>query len=240
MIVLVTGGSSGLGEAITRRLAQDAGNTVYFTYNSSATNAQKISADHANAVSIKCNFKDTSEVEALKNRITELNIDVLVNNAYAGSFLKSHFQKIPVQDFAVEFNENIIPTIALTQAAITLFRKKKSGKIITILTSALLNTPPNGSSIYVANKAYLLQLAKVWATENGKFGITSNTVSPAFMQTTFTGDTDERVIEQMVEGHPLRRLLSTDEVAETVYFLSSATNQMNGVDIVINAASNIK
>jgi NAD(P)-dependent dehydrogenase (short-subunit alcohol dehydrogenase family) len=240
MIVLVTGGSSGLGEAITRRMAQDAGNTVYFTYNSSAANAQKISIDFPNAVAIKCNFKDVGEVDDLKSRIFGLNIDVLVNNAYAGSFLKTHFQKIPAEDFAIEFKENIIPTIIITQAAIMLFRKKKCGKIITILTSALVNTPPNGSSIYVANKAYLLQLSKVWATENAKFNIASNTISPAFMQTGFTDDTDERIIEQMKEAHPLKQLLTTNEAAQTVHFLASATNQMSGIDIVINAATNMK
>jgi 3-oxoacyl-[acyl-carrier protein] reductase len=240
MIVLITGGSSGLGEAITRKFAADASNTVYFTYYQSAANAQKISADHPNAIAIKCNIKDDADVTALKEQMAQFNPDVLVNNAYTGAFMKNHFHKTPAEDFLTDFKNNIIPTIALTQAAITGFRKKKSGKIITILTSALVNVAPAGAAAYVANKAYLAQMAKVWASENAKYHITSNTVSPSFMATSFTKDTDERIIDQMTQDHPLKQLLTTAEVADSVYFLANATEHLNGIDIVINAATSLK
>ena len=67
--------------------------------------------------------------------------------------------------------KTLIPTILITQSVLNDFRKKKKGKIITILTSFLLNTPPIGASTYVANKAYLGSLVKSWATENIKFNI---------------------------------------------------------------------
>jgi len=99
----------------------------------------------------------------------------------------------------------------------------------------LLNTPPIGSAVYVANKAYLEKLTKVWASENAKFNISSNSVSPSFMQTNLTAGIDERVVEQIKENHPLKNLLTVDEVAETVSFLVNASNQINGIDIIINA-----
>ena len=133
-----------------------------------------------------------------------------------------------------------MPTISITQAAIGVFRKKKFGKIITILTSALTNTPPIGSSVYIANKAYLQQLTKVWANENIKFNITSNSVSPAFMLTKLTNSTDERIVEQITNNHPLKQLLTTDEVADSVIFLVNSTQQLNGIDLLINAGLNIK
>jgi len=240
MIILITGGSSGLGEAITRTLAHNTGNTVYFTYNSSAEKAKQIETDLPNTVAIKCNFSVIAEVEALAGQIAEIKPDVLVNNAYTGSFMKAYFHKTPAEDFLTGFQQNIVPTMAITQAAINVFRKKKSGKVITVLTSALINVPPAGASIYVANKAYLQQMAKVWASENNKYGISSNTISPSFMLTTFTGDTDERIVEQMTENHPLKKLLTTTEVAETVLYLVGASAQVNGIDIAINAATSIK
>lgn len=240
MNILITGGASGLGEAITRKLANDNTNTVYFTYYNSSSNVKKIESEFQNTKGIKCNFKDLEEVNLLKDKIEQLDLDLLINNVYSGEAIKTYFHKIDSDEFLTEFNQNIIPTVLLTQAAITCFRKKKKGKIISILTSFLLNTPPVGSSIYVANKAYLGSLVKSWATENGKFNIVSNSISPSFMLTNFTRDVDERIIEQMKESHPLKKLLTIDEVAETVSFLSNSSHHVNGIDIPINAGVNIK
>jgi 3-oxoacyl-[acyl-carrier protein] reductase len=240
MNILVTGGASGLGEAITRILAKDLNNTVYFTYSNSEANAQKIALEFSNTISVKCDFKNSSEVQFLVNKIDDLKLDVLINNAYSGTPITTYFHKIPADTFSSEFMFNIMPTILITQSAITSFRKKKKGKVITILTSFLLNTPPLGSSGYVANKAYLGSLVKSWATENSKFNITSNSISPSFMQTNLTLDVDERVIEQIVNDHPLKKILTVEEVAESVLFLTNASSHINGVDIVLNAGTNIK
>ncbi len=240
MNVLITGGSSGLGEAITRILAKDPNNQVYFTYNSSLSNVEKLEYELKNTKGIKCNFKNLDEVNLVSEQIKDLDLDVFINNAYVGEPIKTYFHKISTDVFSNEFNETIIPTIILTQAAINSFRKKKKGKIITILTSMLLNAPLIGSSIYVANKAYLESLVKSWASENLKFNITSNSVSPSFMLTNFTRDTDERILQQMNDNHPLKKILTTREVAETVLFLTQATQQINGVDILLNSGVNIK
>jgi len=238
MNILITGGASGLGEAITRILARDSKNIVYFTYASSELNAKKIESVFSNAVSIKCDFRDTESIISLTDRISQIDLDILINNAYSGKPIDTYFHKINKDDFSIEFMFNTIPTILITQAAIIHFRKKKKGKIITILTSFLLNYPPIGSSNYVANKAYLASLVKSWSNENSKFNITSNSVSPSFMQTRFTSEVDERIIEQMISNHPLKKLLTVEEVAETVLFLTKASSQINGVDITINSGTN--
>lgn len=239
MIIFITGGASGLGEAITRKIASGNAHKVYFTYCNSESNAKKIELDFPNAFSLKCDFRDENEVKAMTEKIAELNIDVLVNNAYSGKFIDTYFHKSNPNAFEDEFKINIVPTIKITQAAINFFRKKKYGKIVTILTSALLNTPPVGASVYVASKAYLEQLTKVWATENIKFNITSNSISPSLMLTQLTGGMDERVIEQIVENHPLKKLLTPDEAAESVAFLINSGQQINGLNIVLNAGTNL-
>jgi NAD(P)-dependent dehydrogenase (short-subunit alcohol dehydrogenase family) len=240
MNILITGGASGLGEAITRILAKDTNNKVYFTYSNSELNARKIESDFSNAYSIKCDFKDSESLKSLTSKIEIFELDVLINNAFSGDFLKSHFQKILPNDFLIDFKDNLIPVIEITQETIKSFRKKKSGKIITVLSSALIDLPPIGSSVYVANKAYLEKLTKVWATENVKYNITSNSISPSFMLTKLTSGVDNRIIAQMIDNHPLKKLLTVEEVAETVLFLTNASSQINGIDVVMNSGTNIK
>jgi 3-oxoacyl-[acyl-carrier protein] reductase len=239
MNILITGGASGLGEAITRKLAKNKENIIYFTYSKSEEKASILTSEFTNTISVKCDFKNEEDLERLLSDIPKFNLDVLVNNAYTGSFLTTYFHKIDLINFENEFLNDVIPTIRITQSVISEFRKKKSGKIITVLTSALLNTPPIGSSIYLANKSCLEEMTKVWAIENGRFNITSNSISPSMMETGITQSIDERIIDQLKGNHPLKRFVSTDEVADSVDYLTTVSTHMNGVNIVINSAVNI-
>lgn len=238
MKILVTGGASGLGKSITQLLAKK-NITVYFTYSKSATEAKELEREYKNTTAIKCDFSDEQTVKNLAVKIAALDLDAIIHNAYSGEYLKTHFHKIATDDFLNDFRINVMPVIELTQAAINSFRKKKSGKIITVLSSALVDVPPIGSAVYTANKAYLQKLTQVWANENAKFNITSNSVSPAFMETAMTASTDERIKEQIIESNPQKRLLTTEEVANAIHFLVNDTTQINGKDFVINAGDRL-
>lgn len=238
MKILVTGGASGLGQAITRKLASDGKNTIFFTFNSSKQNAEDIERKFSNTKAI---FVDFSSEESLNNLLALIEIekpDVLINNALS-KFRKTHFHKLPISSFKEYFILNIAPVLAITSKFISESRKRKSGKIITILTAGLVNKPPVGLSEYVASKAYLHSMVKAWAVENAAFGITSNGVSPSFMLTGLTKETDTRIIENMVNDHPNKKLLETEEVADVVSFLISATPQINGTNLVINSGQDI-
>lgn len=239
MNILVTGGSSGLGKSVVELLETEKNNTVYFTYKSHKEDAEKICADFPNTVAIHCDFADSESLEKFINKIPDFDLDVLINNAYSGITLGNHFHKTPISDFNVAFQTNVLPLIAITQKVIEDFRKKKAGKIITVLTSALIGTPPMGYSVYSATKAYIAQLVKSWSRESIRFGITSNAVAPDFMQTSLTSDTNDFVVEQIKEANPMKKLLTTDEVAKVICDLAKATNQLNGVTIPVNAGVNI-
>jgi 3-oxoacyl-[acyl-carrier protein] reductase len=239
MNILITGGASGLGETITRYLLKNKSNKVFFTYANSKHNANLICKDFKNSKSIFCNFKDIKSVNNLCEILSTLDLDILINNAYTGKAIHKQFNKTPSDVFKSDFINNVLPTILISQSAISHFKKRKFGKIITVLTSFLVNSPPIGSSCYVANKAYLRSLTKSWANENIKFNITSNTISPSFMQTNLNSSVDSRIIDQIVKDHPLNRILLTEEVAETVGFLVNASQQINGVNLIINSGKNI-
>jgi NAD(P)-dependent dehydrogenase (short-subunit alcohol dehydrogenase family) len=164
---------------------------------------------------------------------------VLINNAFAGEPLASYSYKNAIDVYAKDFENNVLPTLQITKAALGIFKKQKSGKVITILTSFIHGTPPTGSSSYVATKSYLRSMAKSWASECIKFNVSSNTISPSFMQTQFTADVDSRIIESMEKEHPLKEILPVSEVVKAVKYLSEASSHVNGIDLLINAGASL-
>jgi NAD(P)-dependent dehydrogenase (short-subunit alcohol dehydrogenase family) len=239
MNILITGGSSGLGKAIVERLAGELNHRVYFTYHSKHEEAMKMEQTFSGVKAVQLDFCDLVAVEEFAQEVLPtMELDVLVNNAYVGSPNGTHFHKTAIEDFRTSFEQNLLPSILLTQACISGFRKRKNGRIINVLTSYLMDLPPMGFSIYASNKAYLAQLTKCWCKENVKFGITVNSVMPDYMQTGFA-NVDERIIEQMEQEHPLKRLLQPEEVAEVVVSLMKTSKQVNGVAIPITASTHV-
>lgn len=238
MNILVTGGASGLGKAIVETLAKEKQHNIYFTFNASAKEAAALEKKYSGVTSIKCDFTDEQQLEGLLNALPIMELDILVNNA-SGKFEQKHFHKVDPAHFSITFQRNILPVLRITQEVIKGFRKKKWGKIINIISSAVVNKPPVGWSAYAANKSYLLAMSKAWATENVGFNITSNAISPAFMKTSFTAAIDERLVEMMAQKHPLKKLLQPDEVAEAVLYFSNASQQVNGTHLVINAGEEL-
>jgi len=239
MNILITGGSSGLGAAITSlccRVFADA--HVFFSYHSSQRAAEEIEIEYANAKKVNCNFKNEESITSLCVFIQDHNIDILINNAFTG-LQQQYFHKSPSESFSQSFNENVVPVLKITQAFIIAARKRKSGKIITVLSSFVDNTPPLGLSSYIAEKNYLLAMHKSWAVENAQFKITSNCISPGFMLTTLNAATDERILETMITHHPLKALLEPAIVAETIITLIKSNAYLNGQNIFINSSLSI-
>ena len=238
MNILITGGASGLGKAITLKLAANPDNYIYFTYFKSNSISVELKKKHSNVKGIHVDFNNTESLSNLLNTMEELKLDVLINNALPINNV-CHFHKVESTDFSSSFQSNVLPVIKISQKAVLVFRKAKFGKIITVLSSAIINKPPIGWSGYVAEKNYLLSISKSIATENANFNITANCVSPSFMQTNLNSTVDERVVEDMIAKHPLKNMLTTEETAETVAFLISASQQINGTNIIINSGSDL-
>ena len=234
MNVLVTGGASGLGEAITRAFCKTQKYFVHFTFNSSKEKAKTLEHEFTNCKSFFCDFKNPEMILELQGSMEKMNLDILINNAYSGKFIENYFHKTPAQHFENDFQINVLPTIKITQTAIEHFRKKKSGIILTVLTSALDGIPPLGASSYLGVKAYLAEMVKVWAAENSKFNIISKAISPSLMLTAMTDTLDERMIEQIRENTPNKKLLTTQETAEKILSLChNPTTNGNGQNLFL-------
>lgn len=240
MNILITGGNSGLGKATVELLAKE-GHKLYFSFlpiEQCTNEANEMVKINNSLTALPLNFCEKKSVDIFCEQIKTLNIDVLVNNAYAGKALGNHFHKTPAEDFLIAFQNNIIPTIKITQACLEGMRKRKYGKIINIITSYVIDTPPTGMSIYTATKAYLRQISRSISKEFGRFNITSNCLLPEYMNTNF-GKVEDFQLEQMIALHPLKQLLEPEEVAQIIVHIVNSSQQLNGVEIPINAAQHI-
>lgn len=240
MNILVTGGNSGLGKATVTLLAKE-GHKVFFSYlpvEQCTIEANEMVKDNSTLTPLPLNFCEPDSVNSFCEQVKALDIDVLVNSAYAGKAQGNHFLKTPAEDFLVAFQNNAIPTIRITQACLEGMRKRKFGKIINIITSYVIDTPPTGMAIYTATKAYLKQISRSISKEFGRFNITSNCLLPEYMNTNF-GKVEDFQLEQMTAAHPLKRLLTPAEVAEVILHFVNSSQQLNGVEMPINAAQHI-
>ena len=238
MNILITGGTSGLGKATVELLVKD-GHQVYFSYLATeefTAVAKEMETAYPNVKAVPLNFCETESVDAFCEQLKTWNIDVLVNCTYVGKPQTTYFHKIAPEDMLRSFEMNIIPTVKITQAALEGMKKGRFGKIINIITEAVIGLPPMGYTIYAANKAYLMELSDVMNKEYTRYNITSNCILPAYMQTKFA-EVDERILEQMQQEHPLKKLLTVEEVAQTIKFFVDASQQVNGVKLPINAGT---
>ena len=238
MNIIITGGSSGLGKALVEACAALAEHQVLFTYCRHEDEARVLAGKYANVSAVQVDFTDEASVGQFVQRLADEQVDVLINNAYAGSAQGVHFHKTAPDDFSKAFHDNVMPVIRITQACAQGMRKRKFGKIINIITSYVMDVPPTGFSVYTATKAYIRQLSKSWSKELGRFNITSNCILPDYMQTDF-GKVEDFQLEQMKEVHPLKTLLQPEEVAGIIVRLMEASQQLNGVEIPINAAQHM-
>lgn len=227
-----------MGKALVEACAALAEHQVLFTYCRHEDEARALAGKYANVRAVQVDFTDEASVGQFVQRLADEQVDVLINNAYAGSAQGVHFHKTAPDDFSKAFHDNVMPVIRITQACAQGMRKRKFGKIINIITSYVMDVPPTGFSVYTATKAYIRQLSKSWSKELGRFNITSNCILPDYMQTDF-GKVEDFQLEQMKEAHPLKTLLQPEEVAGIIVRLMEASQQLNGVEIPINAAQHM-
>ena len=238
MNILITGGTSGLGKATVELLSVE-GHQIWFSYLATQefiAIASEMTGRMTNVHAVPVNFCDEKSVDDFCEQMKTWNIDVLINCTYVGKPQTTYFHKIASEEFLKAFQYNIIPVVKITQTAIEGMKKRRFGKIINIITEAIIGLPPMGYTLYAANKAYLMELSNVWNKEYTRYNITSNCILPAYMQTKFA-EVDERILEQMQKEHPLKQLLTPEEVAATVKFFVDATQQVNGVKLPVNAGT---
>jgi 3-oxoacyl-[acyl-carrier protein] reductase len=233
-VVLVTGGSRGIGRACAIAFAK-AGATVVLSYaGNEAAAAEAVALAGSNARSIKFDVADTAACAAAVDDVVRGagRLDVLVNNA--GVAIDGLAVRVKDDDWDRTLDTNLKGAFALCRAAARPMMKQRSGSIVN-LTSVVGETGNVGQAAYAASKAGLIGLTKSLARELASRNIRVNAVSPGFIDTDMTAGLNAELKAKMTEGIPLGRLGSADEVARAVLFLAGdAASYVTGEVLKVN------
>jgi 3-oxoacyl-[acyl-carrier protein] reductase len=234
---IVTGAARGIGRSIALKLAKLGANVV-INYRSSSDSAKQlineIEKDGGSAFAVKADISNYNEADILiKETVKHFGtVDILVNNA--GITKDSLILRMKEEDFDNVINTNLKGTFNCVKHVTPIMLKQKSGKIINI--SSVIGIVGNAGQVnYAAAKAGIIGLTKATAKELASRGITVNAVAPGFIKSDMTDILSDKVKDGILNTIPLKRLGTTEDVANITAFLASpeadyVTGQVINVD----------
>ena len=234
-VAIVTGGSRGIGRAISIALAQ-AGANVNIIYASKEDAALETRGEIAqlggNAEIYKCNVADEKMVEETLKKVIDKfgKIDILVNNA--GINRDTLLLRMSVDDWESVMETNLRGAFLMTKYSIKYMIKGGYGRIINI-GSVVGLTGNIGQANYAASKAGLIGFTKAIAIEYGSRKITSNLVAPGYIETEMTGSLLQNIRENFLNKIVLKRSGKPEDVANVVLFLASPLASYITGDVIV-------
>lgn len=227
-VTLITGGAAGIGKATALRFAEEGAKVIICDINETAgqETARELGPQ---AVFYKVNIANRQEAQAWMDDVAAKygRIDVLINNAGIlrdGQLVKFKEGALVGQmteaDFDLVIAVNLKGVFNCTQAVAPVMIKQGSGVILN--ATSIVGLDGNfGQTNYVASKAGVIGMTKVWARELGKYGIRVCAVAPGFTATEILASMPEKIIEGMKARTPLGRMGQPRDIANAYLFLAS-------------------
>ena len=218
-VCIVTGGGRGIGQATAEKFIGESATVIIADFDEATGIAT------AENLGDQCSFvkTDVSQSESVKSLIKRVkadhgSIDVIVNNA--GILQDQTLEKMDEEEFDKVIQVNMRGVYLCTKYAAEVMREQGSGVILNA-SSVVARFGNFGQTNYVAAKAGLEGMTKVWARELGKHGIRVNAVAPGFIQTDMIAGMPEKIIKMMGAKVPLKRWGQPEDVANLYCFLAS-------------------
>ena len=220
-VVLITGATSGIGEATAKMFAQCGASVVLVGRNKDKgiQIEQEIRAKGQKAYFITCDVsKEENVIEMVNKAIKKYKkIDILFNNA--GIMLPScEIERMPVDDWKKSIDVNLTGCFLVSRYVKPYLIKEKGTIINNASIAGLQHYAVGRSYAYSASKAAIIQFSHQMAKNYGEEGVRVNCICPGIIDTPILGDRDRSVYAQRV---PLKRLGTPEDVAKIVLFLAS-------------------
>jgi 3-oxoacyl-[acyl-carrier protein] reductase len=227
--ILVTGGTSGIGEEIAKSLYNN-GNKIFVTYRNKKKIKDWQKKDSKKICMIELDFNNESKVQKFCAQIekSKINIDILINNAGIYNFQK--IINLRIGDLKKDFNINcFIPTLISCAFAKQLKKNKRFGNIINILSFATI-IPSFGRATYAASKTAFSVFTKTMAAEFGAMGIARvNGIIPGVIPTKMNLRNIKNNKKKLLQSISIGKFGSTKDISNIVNFLiSKQTDYLNG------------
>ncbi len=235
-ICVITGGAQGIGRTAAETFAREGATVMVWDLNEEKGRQllRECEAKGLKVDFIAVNVAEFAAVEDAARRTVEKygRIDVLVNNA--GITRDATLLKMTPEQWQAVINVNLTGVFYCARAVAPYMVEQGSGRIIN--TSSVVGLHGNfGQTNYVAAKAGVIGMTKVWARELGRKGITVNAVAPGFVETEMIETVPEKVIGMVVEKTPVRRLGKPEDIANAYLFLASdESGFVNGAVISVD------
>ena len=235
-VVLVTGGSRGIGRAIAGSLAVEGAAVVLAARDAARLSeaVEEITSAGGRAESVSIDVADRSSVQAATARVLETHgrIDGLVNNA--GVTRDNLVLRMKDEDWQAVLATNLTGVFLCTQAVLRPMIKQRSGRIVNV-TSVVGLMGNAGQANYAASKAGVVGFTKSVAREVASRGITVNAVAPGFIETDMTATMTDKAKEAVTAAIPIGRVGRPEDISGAVTYLVSdaaayITGQVLGVD----------
>ena len=223
-IVVVTGGSTGIGRAVCLRFAREDARIIFVHYDPDELKADEtLELLDRISVEARADKLDVSSFEAAEEFFKEVvrefqKVDVLVNNA--GITRDALLMRMSADQFDEVLAVNLKSVFNCTKAVMRSMIKERNGRIINI-SSVAGQIGNSGQANYAASKAGILGFTKSVARELATRGVTVNAVAPGFIDTDMTERLPDKAKEAFLAQIPMGRIGQPDEVAEAVYWLAS-------------------
>lgn len=215
--LLITGGSSRLGQAVVRKARQQ-GARVFFTYFHASEIARDL--EQTGAKGFVLDLADIKAIDAFTASLTEKTerLDILIHNAAANA--NALIEKMSEGQWEDVMRVNLKAPFYLTQQLLPLLLRETPSKVFTIVSRVGLSGLA-GAANYAASKGGLIAMTKTLAKELGRKKILVNAVNPGFMKSAMTETLPEHVFQRNIEESSLKTASDPDEVADFLIYLSS-------------------